>query len=236
MDDSVLMRSPAPDVLMLCAVADTWSHATSLVGQNLRVLQTSDIGSARAALGEAALKLVLIADDLREARGLTVLRCFVSHWRGPSVLLEQRDDTAEAVVALEGGFDDVWPRTIDPRLALARARALIRQPPRPAAPLPCALSAYGLELDQDRRTLRRGDREVILSRRERDVMTLLLRARGRLLDRHNAVAPYEPHNPIPPESLDAAVMRLRRRLRELGAAEVALLTVRGEGFLLRSNT
>ncbi len=229
------MRAPGHDVLMLCSAPSAWSRMVSLVLENHRVQQTSDIKAARAALGQAALRLVLIGDDLREARGLTVLRAFVSHWRGPSVLLDRSEETGEAVVALEGGFDDVWSHRLDPRLVLARARVLMRQPLRPAGVAPTRIGANGLDLDRERRTLRYGEREVTLSARECDVMMLLIQSKGRVVERHTAVAPNAPFELIPPESLDQAVMRLRRRLADLGAIDVSLLTVRGEGFLLRSN-
>ena len=94
----------------------------------LRTQAGRSLDSAHAFLKAETPEIVLIADDLPEARALTLLRALVPLWQGPYVPpAEHAARIAEDIISAQAGFDDVWQRSIDPRLALARARVLLRR-------------------------------------------------------------------------------------------------------------
>jgi DNA-binding response OmpR family regulator len=202
--------------------------------QRFVVEEAGTINSALEMLHERCPGLVLLADDLPDARALTLLRGFTPLWRGPYVLLaDERHDVAEQIVALEAGFDDVWTPAMDPRLVVARARALVRRPVRSADPAPDAVGAYGLVVDRTRRVLSYDDREVALSPREADVLTVLMQHPGRVVERSGFHVPDSLAVQVNPSAVDLIVFRLRQRLAVVAAEHVGIASARGRGYALR---
>ena len=201
------------------------------LGQRFELKQARSLNSALALLKAETPQIVLIADDLPEARALTLLRTLVALWQGPYVLLaDARRDIAEDIIALEAGFDDVWHDTIDPRLALARARVLLRRWTHAADASLGSLHAFGLALDRTRRVLVFQQRELMLSPREADVLAVLLRHTGRVVERSAFAAAGVP---VSPSAVDVTVARLRQKLAAVGAQHVRIEPVRGRGYCLR---
>jgi two-component system, OmpR family, response regulator TctD len=122
---------------------------------------------------------------------------------------------------------------MDPRLAVARARALVRRPVRSADPAPDAVEAYGLVFDRTRRVLSYNDRDVSLSPRESDVLTVLMQRRGKVVERSNFHVPDSLAPQVSPSAVDLLVFRLRQRLGAVGAVHVGISSARGRGYALR---
>ena len=74
---------------------------------------------------------------------------------------------------------------------------------------------------------------IDLSRRETDLLELLLRQAGAVVRRESIEsALYSFAEPVTPNAVEATVSRLRRKLEEAGARGM-LHTVRGVGYMLR---
>jgi DNA-binding response OmpR family regulator len=227
---------PLPQTVLLvrAPTARVGEAVLASLRQRFAIEEVGTIDLAIEVLRERCLGLVLLADDLADARALTLLRGFTPLWRGAYVLLaDERHDVAEQIVALEAGFDDVWPPTMDPRLAVARARALVRRPVRSADPAPDAVEAYGLVFDRTRRVLSYNDRDVSLSPRESDVLTVLMQHRGKVVERSDFHVPDSLAPQVSPSAVDLLVFRLRQRLGAVGAAHVGISSARGRGYALR---
>src|SRR4029434_4933636 len=139
---------PHDTVLMLSTGGLEWANE---LGQRFELKQVRSLKSALALLKCETPQIVLIADDLPEARALTLLRALVPLWQGPHVLLaDARRELAADITPLEAGFDDVWQQSIDPRLALARARVLLRRWTHAADVSLGSLHAFGIALDPTR--------------------------------------------------------------------------------------
>ena len=224
---------PSSQTVLLVRVPTAHAGEAVLAGlrQRFVVEEAGTINSALEVLRERCPCIVLLADDLPDARALTLLRGFTPLWRGPYVLLaDERHDVAEQIVALEAGFDDVWPPEMDPRLAVARARALVR---RSGDPAPDAVGAYGLVVDRTRRVLSYDDSEVALSPREAEVLTVLMQHPGRVVERFGFHVPDSLAVQVNPSAVDLIVFRLRQRLAEVAAAHVGIASARGRGYALR---
>jgi two-component system OmpR family response regulator len=225
---------PPFDILLACGSGRADRAAMSELGSRFDVRATGTIHQAIEAAREHSPRLIVIADDLPDARAMTLLRGLMPLWHGPYVLLgDVRHDVAEQVVALEAGFDDVWPAGIDPRLVLARARALMRRPLRGVEIAPDGVQAFGLALDRTRRVVSYADRTLTLSPREVDMLTALLQARGRTVERAGLRVADSLAPDVSPDAIGALVVRLRRRLAELGAADLHIVTARGRGYSLQ---
>jgi two-component system, OmpR family, KDP operon response regulator KdpE len=90
------------------------------------------------------------------------------------VMLTVRDTEDDIVLALESGADDYVSKPFHLRELNARLRALLRRTGAEGAPLSPVVQAGDVELDLERRTLRKGGRSIHLSPREFDLLAFLM--------------------------------------------------------------
>lgn len=148
----------------------------------------------------------------------------------PSLILTARDALEDRIHGLDAGADDYVVKPADVDEIAARIRALLR---RPGPRAQTQLQAGPLLLDSARRAAHCYDRPLDLSRREMDLLELLLRQAGMVVRRdalENAL--YAFNEPVTPNAVEATVSRLRRKLEEAGGRGM-LQTVRGVGYMLR---
>lgn len=148
----------------------------------------------------------------------------------PAIVQTARGALEDRITGLDAGADDyiVKPVAID-ELA-ARIRALLR---RPGIRTPPVIEVGALRFDVAGRSARGHGQEIDLSRREADLLELLMRRAGTVVHRaaiENALYGYG--DPVTPNAVEAAISRLRRKLEDAGVAG-ALHTVRGVGYMLR---
>ncbi|MGA2945180.1 MAG: winged helix-turn-helix domain-containing protein, partial [Xanthobacteraceae bacterium] len=104
---------------------------------------------------------------------------------------------------------------------------------RPGGPLGTTIDIGNLSLDTAARQLRVGGRTVVITPRELDALELLMRRADQVVPKRlfeDAV--YGLSDDITPNTIEALVSRLRRRL-EVIQANVSIHTLRGIGYLLK---
>jgi DNA-binding response OmpR family regulator len=176
--------------------------------------------------------VVLLDLSMPDLDGLEVLRRLRDGGdQVPVCVLSARDEVDERVQGLQAGADDYVVKPFALEEVVARLHALLRR--RPAAEGE-ALEAGDVRLDPRACTAHRGDRALDLTRREFELLALLLRHPGEVLDRrrlHEEVWGYsfDPKTNV----ADVFVGYLRRKL-EAGGEPRVLHTVRGVGFVLRT--
>jgi DNA-binding response OmpR family regulator len=209
--------------------------AAALLAYHFHVRQVAGVRQALDVLRREPLDLVLVHDDVPPDDVLSILKLLPTGT--VSVLLGGSTcDVTEQVVALELGYDDVWPLEMHPRLVAARVRALVRRkraaaPPGPAAGAPVVLGT--LALDPLVRRLQYRGTEIPLTEQETRALSLLLERRGTQVDReelHRAIssAPSRTNARL----VDSVVCRLRRKLEDLRVYGARLESIRGKGYRL----
>ncbi len=153
----------------------------------------------------------------------------------PILMLTARTETSDRVAGLDAGADDYLPKPFDLEELLARLRALLRRS-RPEGDEHGAdevLVVGDLRVDPAGRQVWRGDREIELSKTEFDLLELLVRNRGIVLD-HSTIYDRIWGYDFGPESKNLAVYisYLRRKL-ELEGETKLIQTVRGVGYTIR---
>jgi two-component system response regulator MprA len=205
-----------------------------------RILRYEGYNPVSASDGAAALEAVkehqpaaIILDVMMPfVDGLTVCRRLRSAGdRTPILMLTARHELSDRVAGLDAGADDYLAKPFELEELLARLRALLR---RTAVDDEAPVSAGGLTLDPRRYEVRRDGELIELTRTEFEILHLLLRNAGIVLERgviYERIWGYDFEGES--RSLDVHVGYLRRKL-EAGGAPRVIETVRGVGFVLRS--
>ncbi|RSN07942.1 DNA-binding response regulator [Streptomyces sp. WAC 01325] len=167
--------------------------------------------------------------------------------RTPILMLTALVETQDRIAGLDAGADDYVVKPFDVEEVFARLRALLRRtsetnrasadvPPKPApGPVGRLIEAAGLRMDPQARRAWRGERELELTRTEFELLELLVRNAGIVLDHatiYDRIWGYD----FGPGSKNLAVYvgYLRRKLDEPGAPQL-IQTVRGVGYVLRED-
>ncbi|WTF05583.1 response regulator transcription factor [Streptomyces sp. NBC_01613] len=167
--------------------------------------------------------------------------------RTPILMLTALVETADRIAGLDAGADDYVVKPFDVEEVFARLRALLRRtsPDLVTAPVGVPkeqpqgsdrqIEAAGLRMDVQARRAWRGERELELTRTEFELLELLVRNAGIVLD-HSTIYDRIWGYDFGPGSKNLAVYvgYLRRKLDEPGAPAL-IHTVRGVGYVLRED-
>ena len=148
----------------------------------------------------------------------------------PILILTARDGIDDRVEGLDRGADDYMLKPFAMKELAARLRALLR---RPGGPLGSTIDIGNITLDTTARQLKVGGQTVAIPPRELAALELLMR-------RADQVVPkrlfedllYGLSDEVSPNTIEALVSRLRRRLESI-EARVSIHTLRGIGYLLK---
>jgi two-component system response regulator MprA len=212
------------------AVRDALERALRLEGYEVEVAEDGAAALERIA-GRAPDAVVL---DVLMPRLDGLETCRRLRARGdstPVLMLTARDDVPDRVAGLDAGADDYLVKPFALEELLARLRALLR---RTAVDESGVLRFADLTLDPLRYEVRRGDREIELTRTEFSLLELFLRNPEQVLTRSiifDRIWGYD-FGPAS-NSLEVYVGYLRRKT-EAGGEPRVLQTVRGVGYVLRA--
>lgn len=191
----------------------------------------ASINEAEAALASMNYEAVVLDLGLPDGDGLAWLRNARLHNPLPPVLiLTARDGIGDRVAGLDAGADDYLVKPVDMEELAARLRAVLRRPGRRGTPV---ITAGTLAFDVAARTAWNGDHAIELTRREADLLELLIRRTGTVVRRSTIEdALYRFDEVVTPNAVEAIVSRLRYKLSDPNDAN-RIVTVRGMGYLLR---
>jgi len=229
--------SGAPRIILL--VEDEESIALPLAAALERDgYATRVTGSAPEAIALAAElqpDLVLLDVMLADGSGLDVLREVRRLSAVPVIMLTARGDETDRVVGLELGADDYVVKPFSARELIARIRAVLRRvPDGDGAPVPTAEPAHrvgGLTVDTAQRRASLDGEELALTRREFDLLALLVRNAGTVLTRERLIDEVWDTNWFgSTKTLDVHVSSLRKKLGDDAVDSRYVHTIRGVGF------
>jgi len=212
------------------AVRTALERALDLEGY--RVHAVGDGEALLAAVAEVHPDLIVLDVMMPRLDGLSACRRLRSQGdRTPILVLTARAEIPDRVSGLDAGADDYLPKPFALDELLARIRALLRR--NHSAEPDDGITVADLRIDPAGRRVWRGGREVELSRTEFDLLELLARNSGIVLDAstiYDRIWGYD----FGPDSKNLAVYigYLRRKTEEAGE-ERLIQTVRGVGYTLR---
>lgn len=174
--------------------------------------------------------LVILDWMLPKMDGLEVCRRLQQIGNQPILMLTAKDTLHDRVEGLDAGADDYVVKPFEIEELLARIRALLR---RTAADRVKVLEFGDLKLDSKSHKAFRGDREIVLTKKEYDLLDLFMRHPRQVLPREvifDRVWDYD----FGGESnvLDVYIRYLRQKLEQEGEPRL-IYTVRGVGYIFR---
>jgi DNA-binding response OmpR family regulator len=218
--------------MRLLVVEDDDAIAVPLV----QGLERAGYSVDRAATGGEALvrvasaELVLLDLGLPDMDGSDVCRLIREVSAVPIIVVSARADESERVLGLELGADDYIVKPFGMRELIARVRAVSRRTV-PDVDVASVQRSGPLEIDRRTRRVTVDDREISLSPKEFDLLSLLGEDPGAVVSREQIMDEvWDPHWYGPTKTLDVHVASLRKKLGDPTLIE----TVRSVGFRLRN--
>jgi two-component system OmpR family response regulator len=219
-------------------VVDDEDSITQLVSTVLRyegfAVQTAADGTAAVRAARTFRPDVVVLDVmLPDLDGFEVYRRIEAAAAGlPVLFLTARDSTEDRVHGLTLGADDYMGKPFSLEELVARVRAVLRRTRGGAGP--SAIIGYDdLELDEDAREVRRGERIIDLTPTEYNLLHYLLTNAGRVLSKAQILDHVWRYD-FGGDSgvVETYISYLRKKIDRGG--EVALIqTVRGFGYAIR---
>ena len=194
--------------------------------------------------GEAALQKalanvhdLLVLDVMMPKRnGFDVLRDLRKTSLIPVLMLTARDEDVDSIVGLELGADDYLPKPCNPRVLVARIRAVLRRTlagtdDASTTGQPDVLTLDDLEMHTGSRTVELSGRPVTMTSTEYSVLEVLLREAGHVVSKADLsdralgrkLTRYD-------RSIDMHLSSLRKKLGPLSSGAERIKTVRGVGY------
>jgi two-component system response regulator MprA len=202
--------------------------------ENYNVTAVNDGQAALEALTNSRFDLAVLDVMMPFADGLTV--CREARHRGvqtPILLLTARVEVGDRVAGLDAGADDylIKPFVIDE--LLARCRALLRR--SSSATSTSVLKVGDLTLNSSSREVKRGDRVLVLTKTEFDLLELLMQRPNTVVTREQIYEEIWGYDfETSSKSLDVYIGYLRRKTEENGESRL-VYTVRGVGYTVKES-
>jgi len=176
--------------------------------------------------------LVLLDVMLPDGSGYDVCRELRRDSQVPIIMLTARGEETDRVVGLELGADDYVVKPFSARELVARIRAVLRRTDAAGRrALPDVLEVGALQLDPDRRSVSLAGSALELTRKEYELLHVLMREAGSVVSRERLLDEVWDVNWFgSTKTLDVHVSALRRKLGDDSVAPRYIHTVRGVGF------
>ena len=217
------------------AIRESLSRALGL--QGYEVVQAPDGAAALAMVEKEQPDAAILDVMMPNVDGLTVCRVLrAERNRLPILMLTARTETADRVAGLDAGADDYLAKPFELDELFARVRALLRRAkPDEGSGEPTSLTLGDLRIEPHARRVWRAGREIDLSKTEFDLLELLVRNSGIVLD-HTTIYERIWGYDFGPDSKNLAVYisYLRRKLEGPGESKL-IHTVRGVGYTTRAD-
>ncbi len=162
--------------------------------------------------------------------GLEVCRELRTWYTAPILVLSVRGSEADKIAALDMGADDYVTKPFSAGELLARVRALLRRASGQAASRPL-ITAGDLEIDIAQRRVKRGEREIELTRTEFDILAYLAQnADCVVTSRMILEKVWGPEYGEDTQTLRVHISHLRKKIEPHPSVPHHILTEPGVGF------
>ncbi|RLP10097.1 response regulator transcription factor [Propionibacterium australiense] len=204
--------------------------AFMLSREGYEVAQAPDGTSGLVEFEANGADLVLLDLMMPGMSGTEVCRALRQRAGVPIIMVTARDSEIDKVRGLELGADDYVTKPFSHRELVARIHAVMRRG-REEESVPDVLESGGVRMDVERHEIWVRGEPVKLTRKEFDLLEVLIRNAGRVMPRAQLIGRVWGTDYVgDTKTLDVHVKRLRGKIEEDPAHPVLLVTVRGLGY------
>jgi DNA-binding response OmpR family regulator len=207
-----------------------------------RVTGVPDGNSMRKVFKDTVVDVIVLDLKLPSEDGMAIASELRAQSNIPIVMITGRQAAADRIIGLELGADDYLTKPFDPRELLARIRTILRRAhafreTAVSTPTPRAYRFAGWELDlHTRRLFSSAGERVDLTHAEFELLIALLAAPHRVLTRNQLLEMSRRYDDeVFDRSIDALILRLRRKIEADPARPALIRTERGVGYFLDAN-
>jgi len=208
--------------------------AYNLKRANYEVLIARDGEEALVQARREQPDLIILDLMLPRLDGLEVCRALRRERDLPIIMLTARDAEVDRVVGLELGADDYVVKPFSVRELMVRVKNVLRRTtPQPTATATEPIRVGALTVDAARHVVQLGGVELELTAQEFDLLHTLAGHAGQVLSREQLLVQvwgYDYYGDL--RVVDAAVKRLRTKLRQVMPEAELIVTVRSVGYKL----
>lgn len=176
--------------------------------------------------------LIILDIGLPGDDGFTICKNVRTFSDVPILILTARDENIDQIVGLELGADDYVVKPVEPRVLLARIKALLRRGSSAGTAM-TEISIGALVINLDARSVTLDGDAIDLSTNEFDLLSTLCKQPGKVLSREYLFqALYRrPYDGID-RTLDVRVSHLRKKLGDHRESPYRIKTIWGKGYML----
>ncbi|MFY0701037.1 MAG: response regulator [Bermanella sp.] len=197
----------------------------SLQSEHYAIDHFDYVKSALSATEHEHYDLVILDLGLPDADGFSFLKQYRTKQVSPVLILTARDSIDDKIRGLDLGADDYLAKPFDVNELQARIRALLR---RSAGRASNTIKYPDIELDQKSRSVFYQHSPVNLSRREFNLLEVLLQNQGKVMSRVSLEQTlYSWNDDIESNALEVHIHNLRKKLYS-----GLITTVRGVGYMV----
>ncbi len=191
--------------------------------------------------GEQALRLferekpdiILLDVMMPKLDGFSVCRRIREKSSVPIIMITAKTDDFDRIMGLDIGADDYVVKPFSPAEVMARVRAVMRRVDDGSDKERKSLSIKNLTVDISNYTVTIGGEEVTLTKKEIEILWVMIKAPGRVFTRNDlldCVWGYEYFGDH--RTVDTHIKRLRSKIEQAGPQGWSIETVWGVGYKL----
>jgi len=234
------MRTDRGDHIAILVVDDDENLrrlvAAYLENEGYQVEQAADADAALASVTRHEPDLILLDLMLPGLSGLEVARRIRTRRQVPILMLTARGSEDDVLEGFDAGADDYLVKPFNPKVLVARVRAVLRRSGvslQEEEEMTLALGA--MSIDRKTREVRIEGREVDLTTTEFDLLRVLAEHPGWVYSREELLESVWGYNYLGDSRLvDVHIANLRRKIGDDPADPHFVRTVRGVGYKLQS--
>jgi DNA-binding response OmpR family regulator len=202
----------------------------NLTQEGYQVTQSGDGAEALELARADKFDLIVLDIMLPGLDGLSFCRILRKEQTTPIIMLTARGGEVDRIVGLESGADDYIVKPFSLGEFLARVRAVLRRTPS-ASMRTDRLESGDLTLDLTGRRVSMGGREIKLSHKEFDLLSVLVRNKGAVLSRDLLLEQVWGYDRVGDDrTVDVHVRWLREKIEADPSDPQRIVTVRGVGY------
>jgi two-component system, OmpR family, response regulator len=215
---------------------------TALERDGYAVSEAKDAATAKSRLERGGIDLITLDLSLGSDDGLTLARNIRAHSGVPIIMVTGKGDAIDRVVGLELGADDYVSKPFNLREVVARVRAVLRRH-EIAGSTPVKATQHERfcfdtwTLDITGRVLSDHKKTACdLTTGEFNLLEIFVRRPQRVLSRDDIMDLLKGHDWLPMDrSIDALIVRLRKKIEPEAARPTHIKTVRGVGYVFATD-